>query len=126
MFSGVIVYMIACFLLWFNFPQKFNKGDITLFYNAMNCFYFKSLRIKKGHKAFSLTVFSTTCSFLSLLGRTERRSRIRYLCARYNSPQQHKRLMTCFCVSQGNTCHLVPQPDLGVLAKKDVHSFHRC
>lgn len=29
------------------------------------------------------------------------------------------------CVSQGSTCHLVHQPDPGVLARKGMHTSHR-
>lgn len=106
------------------FPQKFNKGGMTLLYNVKKYFYFKSPVSRKGSKL-SLTLCSMTWPFFSLLGRTERGAGCGICVSDITHLNSTRGPGLVFCVSQGSTCHLVRRPDTGVLARKGVHATHR-
>lgn len=103
------------------FQQKFSKGDVTLLYNVKKSFYLKPSWMKKRHKAFSL--FSQLLGHFHLFweGHKGGTGHSVYVTSRHSKrgPQ------LVFCVNRGSTCHLVRQPDPGVLARKGLRASHR-
>lgn len=105
------------------FPQKFNKGGITLLYHIKEYFCFKSPRIKRRHKAFSDSFLGDLTIFMSS-GKNRKESRARGHVSDL-TPLNNTGGPGRFCVCEGSTCHLVRRPDTGVLARKGVHASHR-
>lgn len=126
MCQGMSFDTIACLLLWFDFFQpKFNKGDITLLYNVKRGFVLNPHELKICTKP-ALSLFSQLLGHFYLFweGQKGGAGNSVYV-PDVTSLNSMRGPQLVFCVSWGSTCHLVRQPDPGVLARKGLHASHR-